>query len=89
MAASHWRGGAFRLYQNKRDRYPVLTYASEWSSPEAAKQFFALYQRVMKGKWKTMKVSERTSDHVHGSGDSGKFQLKVSGTLVTSIEGLR
>jgi transcriptional regulator of met regulon len=88
-AAGHWRGGAFRLYENKREKYPVLTYISEWSSPEAARRFFTLYQRVLKGKWKEMKVSERTADHVYGTGDSGKFELKVSGTTVTSTEGLR
>jgi hypothetical protein len=88
-AASKWRGGAFRLYEHKRDKYPVLTYVAEWSTPEAARQFFKLYQRVMKGKWKEMKVSERTADHVFGSGDSGKFELRVSGTTVTSTEGLR
>ena len=88
-AASHWRGGAFRLYEHRRDKYPVLSYASEWSSPEAARTFFTLYQRVMKGKWKEMKVSERTADHVFGAGDSGKFELRVSGTSVTSTEGLR
>lgn len=88
-AASKWRGGAFRLYENKRDKYPVLTYISEWSTPEAARQVFTLYQRVMKGKWKEMKVSERTPDHVFGTGDSGRFELRVSGTTVTSTEGLR
>lgn len=88
-AASHWRGGAYRLYENKRDKYPVLTYASEWSTPAAAKQFFTLYQRVMKGKWKEMKVTEKAADHVLGTGDSGRFELRVSGTTVTSIEGLR
>jgi hypothetical protein len=43
----------------------------------------------MKGKWKAMKVSERTPDHVYGTGDSGKFELRIKGTTVTSIEGLR
>jgi hypothetical protein len=88
-AAAHWRGGAFRLYEHKRDKYPVLTYASQWSTPEAARQFFELYQRVMKGKWKEMKVSQRAADHVYGTGDSGKFELRISATAVTSIEGLR
>jgi hypothetical protein len=67
----------------------VLTYASEWSSPQAARHFFELYQRVMKGKWKAMKITERAADHVYGTGDSGKFELRISGTGVTSIEGLR
>jgi hypothetical protein len=87
--ASHWRGGAFRLYEHKGEKYPVLTYASEWATPEAARQFFTLYQRVMKGKWKSMKVSEHVADHVYGTGDSGKFELRIKGTTVTSIEGLR
>ena len=65
--ARQWRGGAFRLYEHKRDKYTVLTYASEWSSPEGARQFFSLYQRVMKGKWKQMKVTERTPDHISGN----------------------
>jgi hypothetical protein len=88
-AARSWRGGAFRLYEHKSDKSPVLTYASEWTSPDAARHFFTLYQRVMKGKWKEMKVTEKTTDHVYGKGDYGKFELRVSGTSVTSIEGLR
>src|ERR1700689_4088361 len=88
-AASHWRGGAFRVYEHKHDKYTVLSYISEWSSPEAARHFFTLYQRVMKGKWKEMKVSEHADDHVFGTGDSGKFELGLSGNTVTSIESLR
>ncbi len=41
-AASHWRGGAFRLYENKRDKYPVLNFVSEWDSPAAAQKFLEL-----------------------------------------------
>jgi len=87
--AAGWRGGSFRLYEHKRDKYNVLTYASDWASPDAARAFLVAYQRVMKGKWKTMTVTESTADHVYGRGDSGKFQLKIAGTGVTCIEGLR
>jgi hypothetical protein len=87
--AAGWRGGAFRLYENKRSKYDVLAYASEWASPDAARAFFEAYQRVMKGKWKNMAVTEATADHVYGTGDSGKFQLKLAGTAVTFMEGLR
>ena len=45
---------SYRLYEHKRDKYPVLTYTSNWDSPESAQEFFKLYQRVMKGKWKKM-----------------------------------
>jgi hypothetical protein len=87
--AAGWRGGSFRLYEHKRDKYDVLTYASEWASPDAARAFFAAYQRVMKGKWKSMTVTESTAGHVYGMGDSGKFQLKIAGTGVTFTEGMR
>jgi transcriptional regulator of met regulon len=87
--AAGWRGGSFRLYENKRDKYNVLAYASQWASPDAARAFFTAYQRVMKGKWKAMTVTESTPAHVYGTGDSGKFQLKLAGTGVTFTEGLR
>jgi hypothetical protein len=88
-AASHWRGGSYRLYEHKHDKYNVLTYSSEWDSPKAAQSFFTLYQRVLKGKWKKLEVAERSKDQVSGSGDSGRFQLTISGSIVQSIEGLR
>ncbi len=52
-AATHWRGGEFRVYEHKKESAPLLLYASEWDSPEAAQNFFALYERVLQGKWKT------------------------------------
>ena len=92
-AASHWRGGAFKLYENKRDKYPVLSAVSEWDSPESARKFFELYQRVMKGKWKRFEIvsteSMGATSGVAGSGDSGKFRLSLSGVKVESVEGLR
>lgn len=92
-AAAHWHGGAYRLYENKHEKYPVLTYISEWDSPEAARDFFRLYQRVMKGRWKTMSVGSTTHTDsgakVSGKGDTGKFELSVSGSTVRSVEGLR
>jgi hypothetical protein len=92
-AAGHWRGASYRVYENKHEKYPVLTYTSDWDSPEAAQEFFKLYQRVMKGKWKKMTgVTKSTADGVTiltGVGDSGRFRLSVSGANVQSIEGLR
>ncbi len=91
-AASHWRGGEFRLYEQKHDKYAVLSFASDWDSPASARKFFDLYQRVMKGKWKRIVFSAPVeSDSVttfQGSGDSGKFRLTLSGSRVESIEGL-
>jgi len=88
-AATRWRGGSFRLWEHKREKYPVLAYTSEWDSPDAARAYFALYQRILKGKWKKMEVTAQTGEEVSGAGDNGRFQLRLSGSLVQSIEGLR
>jgi hypothetical protein len=88
-AATHWRGGTYRLYENKREKYPVLVFVSAWDSPESARKFFTLYQRVMKGKWKKMEIAENSQDEISGSGDSGRFRLRLTGSVVESIEGLR
>ena len=88
-AARHWRGGSFRLYEHKKDNYPVLSYVSQWDSPESARAYFALYQHVLKGKWKKMEVASSSDTEVSGTGDSGHFTLRMSGTSVQSVEGLR
>jgi hypothetical protein len=88
-AAVHWRGGSFRLWEHKREKYPVLAYTSEWDSPDAAREYFGLYQRVLKGKWKMMEMTSQSAEEVSGAGDNGRFQLRLSGSLVQSIEGLR
>ena len=88
-AAQHWRAGWFRLYEHKKDGYPVLSYVSQWDSPESARTYFELYQRVLKGKWKKMEIASATPTEVSGTGDSGRFTIRLSGTSVQSIEGLR
>ncbi|MSV35475.1 MAG: hypothetical protein EXQ47_07740 [Bryobacterales bacterium] len=87
-AAEHWRGGWFRLYEHKKDQRPILSYVSEWDSPAAARRYFELYQRVLKGKWKKMEVTATTPEEVSGTGDSGRFTLRLTGTSVQSFEGL-
>jgi hypothetical protein len=88
-AAQHWRAGWFRLYEHKKEGYPLLSYVSQWDSPEAARAYFALYQRVLQGKWKKMAVVSATPTEISGTGDSGRFTVRLSGTSVQSIEGLR
>ena len=87
-AASHWRGASYRLYEHKTEKYPVLTSASEWDTAEAARRYFELYQRVLRGKWKKMTVTVHAADEVSGIGDSGRFRLRIAGTSVQTIEGL-
>lgn len=88
-AASHVLGGAFRLYQNKRDKFTVLAYAARWDSGAAARRYFDMYQRVLKGKWQSMTVASHTGSVVSGTGDSGKFEVRLRGSSVESFEGMR
>jgi hypothetical protein len=88
-AATHWRGGNYRLYQNKREKYPVLAYISEWDTPESARRAFKLYQQVMHKRSKKMHLEEAGADQIAGTADTGSFRLWLSGTTVQSLEGLR
>ena len=86
--ASHWRGGGFRLYQQKRSKTPVLAYAGVWDSPDSARAFFELYKNVLAGKWKKMEIASSKPEEVTGSGDSGRFVLRLTGATVQCVEGL-
>jgi hypothetical protein len=88
-AAAHWRGAVYRLYEHKQAKYPVLEHSSEWDSPESARAFFELYQRVLKAKWKKMEIGESLPEKVTGSGDNGRFSLRLDGSTVHSIEGIQ
>jgi hypothetical protein len=88
VEATHFRGGSYRLYENKHDKKPVLTFVTDWDSPEAAQTFLALYRQVLKGKWKKLDVTEASVAGISGVGDSGKFQVHIAGNSVQSMEGL-
>jgi hypothetical protein len=88
-AATHWRGGVYRLYEHKKAKYPVLAHSSEWDSPEAARTFFDLYQRVLRAKWKTLEIAASSPAELSGTGDDGRFSLRLDGVTVHSIEGIQ
>jgi hypothetical protein len=88
-AATHWRGGVYRLYEHKQAKYPVLAHSSEWDSPEAARNFFELYQRVLRAKWKKLEIASTSAAQVTGTGDNGRFSLRLDGATVHSIEGIQ
>jgi hypothetical protein len=84
----HWRGAAYRIYENRKEKRDVLVYRSVWDSEASASLFFTLYQKVLHGKWKRMDVSSQLGLRVAGEGDDGYFCLDLSATVVTSREGL-
>jgi hypothetical protein len=83
----HLRGGQFRIVNDKTGS-PVLLYASEWDSSEEAARFFADYERILKAKWKSCTASVDTPMLFAGESDSGYFVTRLSGSRVTSVEGM-
>lgn len=86
--APHWRGCSFQLLENARAKRIVLLYAVEWDTEEAARKYFTAYRRQLQKKWKQMTVASESEDAVDGAGDSGRFELRRAGRIVTSAEGL-
>ncbi len=82
-----WRGGAYRLVENKNGR-SVLLYVSEWADSETAAEFFRLYQQVLRKKWKHMEIDRSADGEVRGRGDDGCFVVSLKDRQVASREGL-
>src|ERR1700680_2253806 len=86
--APHWKGGRYSLVENKSQARVILRYVSEWDSAEIARDFFGIYGKVLRKKWKKMDVTAETGDSLSGTGDDGYFVVRQSGALVSSVEGL-
>jgi len=87
--ATHWRGGLYALDENKREHRVVLSYAVEWDGADAARQYFAAYQEVLRKKWKSIEVASSDEGTFTGRGDDGYFVVRLEGAIVSSLEGLR
>ena len=84
--APKWRGGKYKVWE--KDKRTVLCYSVEWDSPETARDYFKDYAKIMEGKWERMHVSSRTDTELKGNGDDGFFELRLTGAVVTSVEGM-
>jgi hypothetical protein len=87
--ATHWRGGAYALEENKSEQRVVLEYAVECEDADWARQYFEAYQNVLRKKWRNIDVLERDRSTFAGRGDDGYFVVRLEGTVVRSLEGLR
>jgi hypothetical protein len=85
--AAHLTGGSYELFEQKREKFPVLGVASRWDSPESARNYFEQYRRVMQGKWKKLEIANEAPDRMEGRGDSGYFRVWMDGANVNQIEG--
>lgn len=88
-AATHLAGGSYALFEYKRDKLPLLTFASTWDSEESAAKYIELYRRVLDGKWKKLEVASQTPAEITGHGDSGYFRAWRDGARVYHLEGLK
>ena len=86
--AFRWRGGSYRLLEHKKDGRTVLAYSSDWVDAAAAREYFGLYRKVLRGKWKTMEVGTNEDARLAGRGDDGYFDVRLAGVHVSSLEGL-
>ncbi len=86
--APAWTAGSYRLLEHKRDRRAVLAYGSCWESPARAREFYAAWGAVQKGKWKSPAVARESEALREGSGDDGRFEVRLEGACVSSLEGL-
>jgi hypothetical protein len=86
-AAAHLAGSSYALLEHKHDKFPVLVYASTWDSEQSARQYFDLYGKVLRGKWKTVEFESQTPSELAGHGDSGYFRTWLDGATVNHIEG--
>ena len=86
--AAKWRGSRFLALESRNGGKPALAYVSEWEDSAAARDFFHYYKQVLRGKWKKCEASSDEEALFAGAGDSGRFEVRLSGTRVTSLEGL-
>ena len=76
------------MLENKKTNRVVLLYASEWDSEGSARRYFEAYRQLLGKKWKQMAITSETADAATGAGDDGRFELRLIGSIVTSVEGL-
>jgi len=88
LAATHLVGGSYALFEYKRDKLPLLAFASTWDSEDAAAKYLSLYRRVLEGKWKKLEVASQTVTEIQGHGDTGYFRAWKDGASVYHLEGV-
>lgn len=86
--AMNWRGGGYRLLEEKKSKDLLLQHASVWEDEDSARDWFTAYRQIMRAKWKKFEITEDATDLLRGAGDSGNFLMRREGKRVTVEEGL-
>ena len=87
--APSWRTAKYRLLEHKKDDHAVLIHASTWENEEVARDFFERYRTILEGKWERFSVERETADEIAGEGDDGLFVVRIDGSAVYAVEGMR
>ncbi|MBI3693936.1 MAG: hypothetical protein HY238_03720 [Acidobacteria bacterium] len=82
--APRWKGSRYAIWENKKEKRAVLSYAVEWASEADAARYFADYRKVCQKKWKRFEAT----DEMSGTGDDGRFVWSLHGAVFTSVEGM-
>jgi hypothetical protein len=85
----HLKGGQYRISLHGRENKPILAYAAEWDSAQSAGEYFEAYRKILKAKWKRCEITLERNNVLAGNGDNGLFVVWLSGTVVSSVEGLK
>jgi hypothetical protein len=81
------KGSDYRLDRVKDANRTTLVYLSEWTDEDSASRYFEAYQKVLRGKWKSLEVTGRTTARFSGHSEDGYFAVTRDGNKVLSEEG--
>ncbi len=85
--APQLKGGQFRVDEDRKTHRRTLVYVSEWKDADAARRYFEAYQDVLRGKCKSVDVSQQSDAVFAGKSESGFFSVTLGGNRVSSLEG--
>ena len=69
--AEKWRGGRYRLVEQKQKEYTILSYAVAWEDVESARRYFTFYAKVMCEKTNQCVIDSQTGARVMGHSSRG------------------
>jgi hypothetical protein len=87
-AAKAWRGGAYRLFEHRKEKRYALAWAVQFDAEPGAAEFLKGYRKALTKKWKQCTFTQEAENKLAGQGDDGRFLVLKEGSLVTALEGL-
>ena len=80
-------GSQFTLLEHKHENFPVLVWASNWSSPAEAGRFFEFYRKALRAKSKQFEPGLETPTTLAGHNEKGFYRVLLRDATVESMEG--